>query len=113
MFTSIRLYALGGVAIAALLGTLYVQHLRSTNASLSLKTIQLESEIGILQATLRVNAEVKRKDDERATQAQEELKAFKERADAEISALKNPDRLCLDGDDTRSLQSIFNGDKVR
>lgn len=54
-----------------------------------------------------VDALVKSNDLARALKAENELAAFKAKAEANAKSLKRPDRECFDADDTRRVQSIF------
>lgn len=106
-----RIYAIIGLALTLVLGglggTVYVQHLQSVITAKGQALTDLSEAKAVLEKKITTDAAVQAADNARAAQAEASLKAFKEKTDAEIKGLKHPDRLCFDGDDTRSLQRIF------
>ena len=99
------------VALASFAGVLllclYVQHLRSANASLGASLAASQANATALRFKVLTDASVQAADNARAEKAEVSLKSFQERADAERAKLKNPSRMCFDRDDTRRVQRLF------
>lgn len=94
--------------LAGVLGmTVYVQHLRSANASLKVSLAASEATASTLRFKVLTDASVQAADNARAEKAEASLKTFQERADAERAKLKHPSRVCFDRDDTRRVQRLF------
>lgn len=103
----INLYVILGLLVTALGGIVYIQHLRASNASLSTQVTALDVERKTLAKKIDTDSKVRAADEARATADIKALQSFKDKAHAQIKGLQNPDRLCLDRDDTKRLQHIF------
>lgn len=98
-------YLLGAATFLAVVGGAYLKGRGEVKAEWA-EAVRLEN-IAALKKQLDTDEAVKTADAARADKAEAELKTFKEKAQANEKALKNPTRECFDADDTRRVQGLF------
>lgn len=103
----IRIYLILGLLIAALGGTVYVQHLRSSLTSLKNENITLQGNVTALEKKIRIDQEVLTKDATRAVEDVKRITRQKEKSREIIQGTKSPDRPALDADATQRVRDIF------